>query len=139
MRLPAGFSGGNCKAVTSNSCISNTILVVEDELLIRLMIADALREAGFEVLEASTADEALTIIKSGMLIHLVFTDVRMPGTMDGVALMSRLREARPDLKLAVASGYSPDWPSPNLADAFIGKPYDVTRAVNRMKALLNCE
>jgi CheY-like chemotaxis protein len=112
---------------------------VEDEFLIRLMIADALRAAGFEVLEAGTADEALTIIKSGMLIHLVFTDVRMPGTMDGIALMRRLRETHPDLKLAVASGYSPDWPSPNLVDAFIGKPYEVARAVNRMKALLNSE
>jgi CheY-like chemotaxis protein len=103
------------------------------------MIADALRAAGFKVVEASTADEALTIVQGGTPIHLVFTDVRMPGTMDGIALMSLLRKIRPDLKLAVASGYSPDWPSPNLADAFIGKPYDVVRAVNRMKALLDCE
>ncbi len=123
----------------SNSCISNTILVVEDELLIRLSIADALRDVGFEVVEAATADEALTIVNGGTPIHLVFTDVRMPGTMDGIALMSLLRQMRPELKLAVASGYSPDWPSPNLADAFIGKPYDVARAVNRIKALLNCE
>ena len=108
-------------------------------MLIRLSIADALRNVGFEVVEASSADEALTIINGGILIHLVFTDVRMPGTMDGIALMSLLRKMRPELKLAVASGYSPDWPSPNLVDAFIGKPYDVARAVNRMKALLNCE
>jgi CheY-like chemotaxis protein len=125
--------------VALNNCISNTILVVEDELLIRLIIADALRNVGFEVVEASTADEALTIVNGGAPIHLVFTDVRMPGTMDGIALMSLLRQMRPELKLAVASGYSPDWPSPNLADIFIGKPYDVARAVNRMKALLNCE
>ncbi|HUE64075.1 MAG TPA: response regulator, partial [Rhizomicrobium sp.] len=113
----------------SNSCISNTILVVEDELLIRICIADALRNVGFEVVEASTADEALTIINGGTPIHLVFTDVRMPGTMDGIALISLLRKMRPELKLAVASGYSPDWPSPNLVDAFVGKPYDVARAV----------
>jgi CheY-like chemotaxis protein len=126
-------------AVALQHCSSNTILVVEDEFLIRLMIVEALREAGFEVVEASTADEALTIIKSGTPVHLVFSDVRMPGSMDGIALMSLLREIRPELKLAVASGYSPDWPSPNLVDAFIGKPYDVPRAVNRIKSLLNCK
>ena len=125
--------------VALQHCSSNTILVVEDELLIRLMIVEALREAGFEVVEASTADEALTIIKSGTPVHLVFSDVRMPGRMDGIALMSLLRKIRPELKLAVASGYSPDWPSPNLVDAFIGKPYDIPRAVNRMKALLSCK
>jgi CheY-like chemotaxis protein len=117
----------------------NTILVVEDELLIRLMIAEALREAGFEVVEAANSDEALAILESHAPVDLVFSDVRMPGTMDGVALMKRLRESRPNLKLAVASGYSPDWPSPNLVDAFVGKPYDVARAVNRIKTLLNCE
>jgi CheY-like chemotaxis protein len=117
----------------------NTILVVEDELLIRLMIAEALREAGFEVVEAANSDEALAILESHAPVDLVFSDVRMPGTMDGVALMKRLRESRPNLKLAVASGHSPDWPSPNLVDAFVGKPYDVARAVNRIKNLLNCE
>jgi CheY-like chemotaxis protein len=115
------------------------ILVVEDEVLIRLMITEALREAGFSVVEAGSADEALTILNGRAPINLVFSDLRMPGTMDGIALMRLLREIRPDLKLAVASGYSPDWPSPNLADAFIGKPYEVARAVSRIKALLNCE
>jgi CheY-like chemotaxis protein len=117
----------------------NTILVVEDETLIRLMVADALRAAGFEVIEAANADEALAILESQPPIDLVFADVRMPGTMDGVGLMKLLRETRPNLKLAVASGCSPDWPSPNLVDDFVGKPYDVARAVNRIKSLLNCE
>jgi CheY-like chemotaxis protein len=115
-----------------------TVLVVEDDVLIRLMIVDALRHAGLEVLEASSADEALTILESAATVKLVFSDLRMPGTMDGIGLMKALRKNRPDLKLAVASGYSPDWPSPNLVDAFIGKPYDVERAVARIKALLEC-
>ncbi|HWY61508.1 MAG TPA: response regulator [Rhizomicrobium sp.] len=112
---------------------------MEDETLIRLMVADALRAAGFEVIEAANADEALAILESQPPIDLVFADVRMPGTMDGVGLMKLLRETRPNLKLAVASGCSPDWPSPNLVDDFVGKPYDVARAVNRIKSLLNCE
>lgn len=124
-----------------HSTNQHTILVVEDELLIRLMIAEALRDAGFGVVEAGTADEALTILENDSLVDLVFTDVRMPGTMDGIALMGLLRKTRPDLKLAIASGYSPDWPSPspNLVDAFIGKPYDVKRTVDRIKVLLECE
>ena len=122
--------------MASQAAGENTILVVEDELLIRLMIADALRNAGFAVVEANTADEALAILDSESSIDLVFTDVRMPGSMDGVALTKMLRQTRPNLKLAVASGYSPDWPSPNLVDAFIGKPYDVARAVDRIKALM---
>jgi CheY-like chemotaxis protein len=79
------------------------------------------------------------VLEGQPAIDLVFTDVRMPGTMDGIALTKTLRETRPNLKLAVASGYSPDWPTPNLVDAFIGKPYDVARAVARIKALLECE
>ncbi len=117
-------------------CYSNTILVVEDEPLIRMMIAEALRNAGLAVLEAGSADEALSILEGGATVDLVFADVRMPGTMDGIGLMKVLRKNRPNLKLAVASGYSPNWPSLNLADDFIGKPYDVERAVDRIKALL---
>lgn len=113
-----------------------TILVVEDEILIRLMIAEALRDAGFRVVEAGTADGALAILEKDASVDLVFADVRMPGTIDGIALASLLRKSHPHLKIAVASGYSPNWSSPNLADAFIGKPYDVARAVNRIKALL---
>ena len=111
---------------------------MEDEILIRLMVAGALRAAGFGVIEPGTADDALAILEKGAPVDLVFADVRMPGTMDGIGLASLLRKTRPDLKIAVASGYSPDWPSPNLADALIGKPYVVARAVNRIKALLEC-
>jgi CheY-like chemotaxis protein len=117
--------------------MTQTILVVEDELLIRLMIVEALRGAGFEVVEAGTADEALLILNDKPDIDLLFTDVRMPGTMDGIALTKLVRETRPKIKLAVASGYSPDWPSPNLIDAFIGKPYVLERAVDRIKSLLD--
>jgi two-component system, response regulator PdtaR len=122
-----------------HSTKQHTILVVEDEILIRLMTAEALREAGFGVVEAGTADEALAILKKNAPVDLVFADVRMPGTMDGIALAGLLRKTRPDLKIVFASGYAPDWPSPNLADAFFGKPYDLVRAVKQIKTLLECE
>ena len=116
-----------------------TILVVEDEAIIRLMIADALRAEGFGVVEAQSGDEALTLLESGTPVNLVFTDVQMPGKLDGLSLVSRLRVTRPDLKVAVGSGRSPEWPSPNFVDLFIGKPYDVPRAVKRLTALLTDE
>ena len=113
-----------------------TILVVEDEAAIRLMIAEALRSQGFGVVEAGTADEALELLERGTRVNLVFTDVMMPGKLDGLSLVSRLRVTRPEVKVVVGSGSSPKWPSPNFVDLFIGKPYDVARAVERLKALL---
>ena len=79
-----------------------------------------------------SGDEALAVVdESGTTVHLAFVDVRLPGTMDGIALVSRLRETHPGIKLAVVSAYPPDWPSPRLVEVFIGKPYDVSRTVSR--------
>lgn len=100
------------------------------------MIAEALRAEGFVVVEAGSGDEALTVLEKGTRVNLVFTDVRMPGKLDGLALVGRLRVTRPDLKLAIGSAYVPEWPAPNMVDLFIGKPYDVPRAVKRLKDLL---
>jgi CheY-like chemotaxis protein len=113
----------------------NKVLVVEDEPLIRLQMAEALQGAGIEVAEASNADEALEMLTKTP-VDLVFTDIRMPGTMDGLALVKALRKTHPSVKLAVGSAYSLDWPAVTVVDAFIGKPYDVDRAVRRLKALL---
>jgi len=118
---------------------SVTILVVEDEATIRLMIAEALRDAGFGVVEAGSGDEALAVLESGTPVNLVFTDVLMPGKLDGLSLVSRLRVTRPEVKVVVGSGSAPIWPAPNFVDLFIGKPYDVPRAVERLKALLRNE
>ena len=73
-----------------------TILVVEDELLIRLMIADALRAAGFSVIEAMNADEALAVLRAGVSIDLVMTDIRVPGPTDGLGLADTVRPTWPD-------------------------------------------
>src|SRR5205823_2491556 len=69
----------------------HTVLVVEDETLIRMMIADALRSAGLRVIEARTADDALQHLRSGSAVQFVFTDIEMPGTMDGIELARLLR------------------------------------------------
>jgi two-component system, response regulator PdtaR len=113
-----------------------TVLLVEDEVLIRLMIADELRSQGLQVLEASNADEALTILESSLAVHLLFTDVRMPGRMDGLAL-AKLAQARfPRLKLIIASSREPEEPSRTFADAFIPKPYDLNQVVDQVERIL---
>lgn len=81
-----------------------TILVVEDEVLVRLIIADYLRECGYHVIEASTGDEARAIIEARHPIDLVFTDVQMPGTLDGFALAQWGRRERPGMKVVLTSG-----------------------------------
>jgi CheY-like chemotaxis protein len=79
------------------------ILLVEDEILIRLAMADDLRQAGFIVVEASNADEALSVLASTPDIGLVVTDIRMPGRLDGVGLANWVRRHAPDIKIAIAS------------------------------------
>jgi CheY-like chemotaxis protein len=113
---------------------SHVVLVVEDDVLIRLMIADQLRERGFGVIEASNADEAIILLQSQVAVNLVVTDVRMPGSMDGIALARLVRETRPELKLVVTSGNSAG--DPGAADAFFRKPYDLDRVIDRIEELL---
>jgi len=82
---------------------AGTILVVEDEVLIRLVIAQYLRDCGYRVIEAVHADEALLVLrKSELEIDVVFTDVEMPGSMDGFALSQWVRSNRPGVDVIPA-------------------------------------
>src|SRR4051812_4819257 len=83
----------------------STVLVVEDEVLVRLSIADFLRQSRFRVLEASNADEAKTILIAGEPVEVVFSDVNMPGgSMNGFELAQWVRRQYPDVKVLLASG-----------------------------------
>ncbi|MDB5551991.1 MAG: response regulator receiver [Rhizobium sp.] len=85
---------------------SKAILVVEDEPLIRFDTACTLEAAGFKVVEAENADDALNQIQHNPDIGLVITDINMPGTMSGLALAIRVRELWPRIRVVVASGQS---------------------------------
>jgi CheY-like chemotaxis protein len=113
-----------------------TILIVENEVLVRWMVADELRANGFSVLEVPNGGEALAILQTSASVSLVMTDVRMPGSIDGIALAQWVRVARPDLKVIIGSGQSLDDVPTNLADAVFIKPYDVLGVVRRIKELL---
>lgn len=81
------------------------ILVVEDELFIRMFISDAFRDAGYTVLEAFNADEAVDILKAGKVVDLVFSDVRMPGSLDGIGLLRFIKERFSQLPVILTSGH----------------------------------
>jgi CheY-like chemotaxis protein len=86
----------------------STILVVEDEILVRLMIAEELRGQDYNVVEAASADEARSVLQSGVKIDLVLTDIWMPGSIDGAGLVHLIRVERPALKVVLASGHHPE-------------------------------
>jgi CheY-like chemotaxis protein len=113
-----------------------TVLVVEDEVLIRLLIADELRNQGIHVLEASNADEALTILESELPIEVLFTDIRMPGRLDGIGLARLTRERYPHIKLILTSSHQPLGYASDSADVFLSKPYDLSAMVRQVEALL---
>lgn len=117
-----------------------TILVVEDEAMIRMMLVDELEDAGFSVIEAENADAAMASLNSDLNISAVVTDVRMPGSIDGFGLAMWMQEHRPSMPIIITSGFStpPDIASINpLVARIVGKPYrpqDVARCLNDMVA-----
>ena len=101
-----------------------TVLVVEDEGLVRMDAAESLRDAGFAVLEATDAAEAMEIVLSGEEIDVLFTDINMPGAMDGLELARRVHDCRPHVRLLLTSGaIKPTRDQIPDDGAFISKPY----------------
>jgi two-component system, response regulator PdtaR len=111
-----------------------TILVVEDEIIIRVLLADELRAAGYRVVETICADEALTILRGGIHIDLVLTDVQMPGSLNGYGLARVIRSEFPDTKIIIASAHAAN--DTSLADATFLKPYDFDVLVSLINSLL---
>src|SRR3954468_18520562 len=81
------------------------VLIVEDEYLVRIHAAEVIRDAGFEVMEASNADEAIVILESRPDIRVVFTDIQMPGSMDGLKLARAVRDRWPPVQIVATSGH----------------------------------
>lgn len=99
----------------------HTILLVEDEILIRIVTADVLRDAGHVVVEASNGEEAVSLLGAGIKIDLVVSDLRMPGAVDGLQLAAFVREHFPGLPVLFATSHWPGEDAPPL-DLLL-KPY----------------
>ena len=112
-----------------------TVLVVEHEILVRLMVADELREAGMRVIEASHADEAMEHVRAGSSIDFVFAEIELPGSMNGLEFIRRLRADVPDLKFLMTSSRMPARERAPIRP-FIAKPYDIADVVARIRAAL---
>ena len=116
-----------------------SVLLVEDEILISHLVADVLTEHGFEVHEAASADEALRYIDDGGAVDVMFTDVNLPGSMDGAALAQHARARRPELPIVYASGRycSTDFGPLVPRSIFVPKPYrpeDICTLLQRLTA-----
>lgn len=116
------------------------VLVVEDEVLIRIAAADHLRHCGFKVVEASNAAEAQELILAGLAVDLVFSDVTMPGQMDGIALAQWLHEHLPGVPVVLTSGVASSLDAAKLAcrnvHAYEPKPYGYDGIVTTIRAAL---
>jgi CheY-like chemotaxis protein len=100
------------------------VLVVEDDELIRINAAEMVRDLGFDVIEAAHADEAIALLETTTEIAVVFTDIQMPGSMDGLRLVAVVRERWPPVALLVASGQMQPRPVDlPLGARFVSKPY----------------
>src|SRR6476659_8346143 len=81
------------------------VLIVEDELLLRIDAAEMIKAAGFEVVEAANADQAIEVLEARRDITVVFTDIQMPGSMDGLKLARAVRGRWPPIKIVATSGH----------------------------------
>ena len=116
---------------TKRSMEASTVLVVEDDDLVRLCAVEMLEDAGFSIVEARHADEAWFILHERSDIGALFTDVDMPGTMCGVTLAGRVNDAWPEIRLVVTSGRQrfADGEIPDHG-LFVPKPYSADQVID---------
>lgn len=116
-----------------------TVLVVEDDILVRAVAAENLRDCGYKVVEAGSADDAVRLVNAGIGVDLVFSDVNMPGSMDGFGLALWLREHRPGTRILLTSGI-PRSPQEMQAMQSFGpmltKPYRLDQLAQRVSEML---
>lgn len=121
---------------TFNPPKKNVVLVVEDEPLLLMAAVDLVEEAGFEAVEARNADEAIEILNARKDIRIVFTDIDMPGSMDGMKLAAMVRDRWPPVEIIIVSGHrkvsDDDLPESSV---FFSKPYDVDRVTAQLHAM----
>jgi CheY-like chemotaxis protein len=113
------------------------VLVVEDEMLLRMRAVEMVEDAGYTSVEAVDADEAISILESRSDIALLFTDIQMPGSIDGLELVHAVRERWPPIKIILVSGKlirsEIDIPS---GSRFFGKPLKASEMIAEMQAMI---
>jgi CheY-like chemotaxis protein len=126
--VPAGVLAG----------VPVVVLVVEDEMLLRMRAVDMVEDAGFTSVEAVDADEAVAILEARSDVALMLTDIQMPGSMDGLQLAHIVHQRWPSIRIILVSGQL------NLVDAdiphdsrFFGKPLDTAKMIVQIRTMIN--
>jgi CheY-like chemotaxis protein len=123
--------------VLDHSAVPAVVLVVEDEMLLRMRAVDMVEDAGFTSVEAVDADEAVAILESRSDIALLFTDIQMPGSMDGLKLAHAVHKRWPPIKIILVSGQlklaSIDIPADSR---FFGKPLEAKKMIAEMQSMI---
>jgi CheY-like chemotaxis protein len=114
----------------------STVLVVEDEALMRLVVIESLHDAGFETLEAGDADEALEELAAHEDVSVIVSDINMPGEMDGIQLAREVKRARPDIHMLLTSGKVTPNPDEIPDGLFLAKPYSLATLVRAVDTLM---
>jgi len=136
--IPYRANCGGYAVTGSGSRDATTILVVDDEPALSMLACDYLRDAGYRALEAHSAQQAIDLLETGEQVHVVFSDVQMPG-MDGFDLQRWLRQHRPQIRILLCSGVE----AVKIAGGYLGpprwliyKPYDMAALERRIRSLL---
>lgn len=108
------------------------VLVVEDDVLLRYVISEVLRDGGLTVVEAVNGEEALAFLRAGNAVDLVFSDIQMPGEVDGIALAKRIHHEFPAIEVLLTSGNS----HPDVRTPFVPKPYIVANVLGIVQTML---
>jgi two-component sensor histidine kinase/CheY-like chemotaxis protein len=113
------------------------VLVVEDEMMLRMRAVDIVEDAGFTPIEAVNADDALAVLESRSDVDLLFTDIQMPGTMDGLKLAHAVHTRWPSIKIMLVSGQvTPSETERPVSSRFYGKPLEVKQMIAELKEML---
>jgi CheY-like chemotaxis protein len=125
--------GGECQPAPEGSAeaAQRVVLVVEDEVVLRMAVSAHLRDAGFVVIEAVDAEEAVELLHANHKIQLVFSDITMPGTMDGDHLADWVGDRYPEICILLTSGIKQRGQQP-----FIAKPYSFIELQRRIEKML---
>src|SRR3981081_3965308 len=116
--------------ISGQSAVPRTVLVVEDEMMLRMRAVDMVEDAGFTSVEAVNADDALAILESRSDIELLFTDIQMPGSIDGLKLAYAVHERWPSIKIILVSGQlTPTEADKPTNSRFFGKPLEVKQII----------
>jgi len=123
--------------ILHHSVVPAVVLVVEDEMLLRMRAVDMVEDAGFTPVEAVDADEAVAILEARSDIALLFTDIQMPGSMDGLKLAHAVHQRWPPIKIILVSGQlklaNLDIP---VDSCFFGKPLEAGAMIAQMQSMI---